>query len=406
MTTANTKSLCLTTDIVILGGGIAGLWLLNRLLIEGYQVLLLEAGALGQGQSIASQGIIHGGLKYALDGNLGGAVNAIADMPARWLACLKGKGELDLQTCRILSSHYYMWSDGGVRSRLKTFLGSKSLRGRVEALTESSQPGFFRDQQLSGTVYELPDFVVDTSSLLHSLADPHSEHLIKVDAESLKFGRDQSGNVSGLEFTSGQTRVTVDARRFIFSAGAGNRDLMQGAKLESTDMQLRPLRMVIAKGPALPMAFVHCIGDSFSLTPRLTLTSHRCMDGDIAWYMGGELAEKGVTLSDNQQIEVAKQLIAALFPRIELSPTRWTAFLINRAEARLAGLHRPDSVFLNSEKNVLITWPTKFTLSPALADEVVRTLRMQQLEPLYAGSMETTKLPRPEVALVPWDERF
>ena len=57
-------------DIVILGGGIAGLWLLNRLRTAGYSTVLFERGALGQGQSIASQGMIHGGMKYALGGAL------------------------------------------------------------------------------------------------------------------------------------------------------------------------------------------------------------------------------------------------------------------------------------------------------------------------------------------------
>lgn len=38
---------CLETDICILGGGIAGLWLNARLRSEGYSTLLVERGALG-----------------------------------------------------------------------------------------------------------------------------------------------------------------------------------------------------------------------------------------------------------------------------------------------------------------------------------------------------------------------
>ena len=57
-------------DIAILGGGIAGLWLLNLLVSRGYSVVLLEKEALGAGQTIASQGMIHGGVKYALQGLL------------------------------------------------------------------------------------------------------------------------------------------------------------------------------------------------------------------------------------------------------------------------------------------------------------------------------------------------
>ncbi|HCS51023.1 MAG TPA: FAD-dependent oxidoreductase, partial [Planctomycetaceae bacterium] len=57
-------------DIVIIGGGIAGLWTLDELRRNGVRALLLENRTLGFGQTISSQGIIHGGLKYSLKGVL------------------------------------------------------------------------------------------------------------------------------------------------------------------------------------------------------------------------------------------------------------------------------------------------------------------------------------------------
>jgi len=57
-------------DVAIIGGGIAGLWLLARLRQRGYGVLLIESERLGTGQTISSQGIIHGGTKYALRGQV------------------------------------------------------------------------------------------------------------------------------------------------------------------------------------------------------------------------------------------------------------------------------------------------------------------------------------------------
>ncbi|HEY6200467.1 MAG TPA: FAD-dependent oxidoreductase, partial [Candidatus Binatia bacterium] len=52
-------------DVLIFGGGAAGLWCLERFRSAGYHALLLESAALGCGQTIAAQGIIHGGGKYA-----------------------------------------------------------------------------------------------------------------------------------------------------------------------------------------------------------------------------------------------------------------------------------------------------------------------------------------------------
>ena len=74
-------TLSYSTDIVVFGGGVAGLWLLNRLRSEGYGAILFESDSLGCGQTVASQGIIHGGLKYALKGSLKGSANVLANMP-------------------------------------------------------------------------------------------------------------------------------------------------------------------------------------------------------------------------------------------------------------------------------------------------------------------------------------
>jgi glycerol-3-phosphate dehydrogenase len=52
-------------DLIIFGAGIAGLWTLNHFRGLGYNAILLETDSIGCGQTIAAQGIIHSGLKYA-----------------------------------------------------------------------------------------------------------------------------------------------------------------------------------------------------------------------------------------------------------------------------------------------------------------------------------------------------
>jgi len=367
-----------STDIVIFGGGIAGLWLLNRLKNEGYNPLLIETECLGGGQTLASQGIIHGGLKYALGGSLTEAANAIASMPKAWRQCLKGNGDVDLTGISILSDNYYMWSDGSLRSKLKTFLGSKSLAGRVQSLERDQYPEFFKNNVIDGTLYELPDFVIDSSSLVKKLRDNVSKvspPIFSIEKGNYHFTKDGDISNYSLVLNSDNQEIVIEAERFIFCAGEGNAELIAQTDIQSVKAQVRPLHMVYLKSSQLPRVFVHCVGDNFSLTPKLTITSHADQQGQIVWYLGGELAEAGVRKNQSEQLKVAKKLVHKLFPRLDVSAAEWNSFLINRAEANIGNNYRPDDAYLLSESNIITAWPTKLTLTPSLADKVVNALR-------------------------------
>ena len=112
----------ITTDVVIIGAGIAGLWLHNCLNNMGFHALLLENKTIGNAQTLSSQGIIHGGAKYALNGTLSKATQAIGAMPTRWQACLDGKGDVDLTHVKVLADHQLMWSKQQLSSKMVSFL--------------------------------------------------------------------------------------------------------------------------------------------------------------------------------------------------------------------------------------------------------------------------------------------
>ena len=67
-------------DIIIIGGGVAGLFIANRLHRAGYNLILIEKDKLGGGQTLASQGMIHGGQKYTLLGRVTPQAASIAAM--------------------------------------------------------------------------------------------------------------------------------------------------------------------------------------------------------------------------------------------------------------------------------------------------------------------------------------
>ncbi len=392
----------IATQIAIVGGGIAGLWLLNRLSKDGYDAVLLEKNTLGGEQTLASQGIIHGGLKYALNGALSPASSVIADMPERWRQCLAGAGEIDLSGCRVLSPHYFMWSNSGYRSRLKTFLGSKALHGRIDTLQRSQYPDFFQHPDVQGTLYQLSDFVLDTPSLLQTLARPWRDRIFHCPQLKLLPGAD--GDIDCVRAQGTMGSVRIEAQRFILCAGEGNEALLAQIRAEQMPMQRRPLHMVYVHMEHPAPVYVHCIGDSFGMTPLLTLTSHPGSGGEPElesegltkglrkwiWYIGGEIAEQGVTLDSEQQQVLAKQQLSKTFSWVDFSKARFGSFLIDRAEPRVANLQRPDNAWVDTRNNFLVAWPTKLTLSPNLGDAVSKTLLEQNILPSSDNSASVT----------------
>jgi len=400
----------LQTDIVILGGGIAGLWLLNRLRQEGFDVILIEKTALGAGQTLASQGIIHGGLKYALSGVLSPASSAIAAMPAQWRQCLRGEGDVDLRGCKVLTPHYYMWSSGGYRSRLKTFLGSKALRGRIDAISPSAYPDFLRAQTLSGMLYQLTDFVVDTPSLVEVLSAPHRDRIFQISPEQLSLLGNAKQGMTSLQLDTPEGTLELQAQRLILSAGEGNGDLLNQLGIDTPQMQTRPLHMLAVRSRHPHPLYLHCIGDNFGMTPRLTITSHPAPDGQWDWYIGGEIAETGVDRSAQEQIAEGRKQLELIFPWVDFSQSQWTSFFINRAEPKLANLQRPDTAYTHSVANTVVTWPTKLTLTPELGKNVVTLFKEQGLRALPNEKIEeaTTTLAKhfatAPIATPRWEE--
>ena len=395
-----------STDIVILGGGIAGLWLLNRMQAEGHHPILFETKALGGEQTLASQGIIHGGLKYALKGALGKDSQNIADMPNRWRQCLNGNGEVDLTGVRLLNENYYMWSDGGLRSRLKSYLGSKSLRGRIDVISKESYPTFFKESSVKGTLYKLPDFVIDTKSLLQKLVFKNEERIFSLANCAYEFHSEESIPRKRLKIAIRGKVVTIEADLFIFCAGEGNSELISKAKLSTVSSQTRPLHMVYLKNSNLPKVYVHCIGNNFKLNPLVTVTSHEAKNGQIVWYLGGAIAESGIDKSKSEQIKAAQKLMRQTFPWMNLSDAKWESFLINRSEADIQSGFRPDDAIVKDERNILVTWPTKLTLVPSLADKVL-THAARLEKSLLAETISLNKLrslfDTPSLASSHWD---
>jgi glycerol-3-phosphate dehydrogenase len=380
-------------DVAVIGGGIAGLWLLDRLHREGFSAALFEADSLGAGQSIASQGIIHGGSKYTLGLMRDSAVESLREMPAIWQASLTGTSGPDLSRAATLSSRTHMWVPRQIGGGVLGAFSRLVMRSRVKRLPASEWPDGLDARVAAGSVYALDELVLDVPSVLEALRAAHRARIRLVPGrDALSFDE----GVGGLRVGG----VTVSAQRVVLAAGDGNESLMERAGIDTVRQQRRPLHQVMVAGMKQPL-YAHCVGKS--TRPLATVTAHPFSGGDYVWNVGGLMAEDGVAESEDALIRRARRELPRLFPAADFGAARWATFRIDRAEGAEASGRRPDGPLVHSHGRFVIVWPTKLALAPALSERVVGLLAEQQLRPGAARLEALASLPEPEVARPPWE---
>jgi len=380
--------------------------LLNRLRNEGYRALLFEHKALGSDQTVASQGMIHGGIKYTLGGALSGASEAIAGMPAYWRSCLRGEGDIDLRGGNILSDHFYLWSSSSAAAKVTTFLASKAIRGRVDKVTKAERPIPLQNQQFKGTVYKLVDMVLDVPGILQLLAGRVMESIYQIDWQHAHLTSGNQTEPPTLQVDIGSETVQIKSNALVLTAGQGNETLLQQSGANAPAMQRRPLQQVMVKHRYPHSFYGHCLGAE--TTPRLTISSHPCEDGSQVWYLGGSIAAKGVDLAPDVLIDHAKKELSTLLPWIDLKEAEWATLAIDRAEPQQHNFARPDQAYASWASgctNVIAAWPAKLTLAPNLSNQIIRMLEERNIRP-YGQSPQPLALPKPAIASAPWQLAF
>ena len=375
-------------DLIIIGGGIVGLWALNQLSKLGYQCVLIEKNQLGCSQSGYSQGIIHGGIKYSLTGSLTKATTSIKDMPSLWQQCLQGQGPIDLTSVKVLSSAHYLWSPQTITGKIAQFLARKSLQGETSLLSPPDYPPIFQHQQFKGSLVAVKETVLDVPSLLQQLAIPHQSRIIQGHATI----KDHM-----VEVAHNQLYKFV-GKKIILTAGAGNEALCANLP-DAPSMQRRPLHMVTIKLPQLTPTFAHCLGAN--QLPRLTITSHQQSSGEWIWYLGGQLAEMGIARDQAQQLQTAREELQQLFPWFNWQQATGDSFLIDRAEIKQASGKRPDLPFVGKAGHCIVSWPTKLAFTPLAVEEIIKQLELENIKPSSENNLPS--FPYPGVLTPSWE---
>lgn len=369
-------------DVVILGGGIAGLWLLRLLRARGYAATVIDPHPLGTGQTIAAQGIIHSGLKYGFDGVARPQTEVLARMPEVWRNAFAGRGEVSLRRVDINQAHTLLLATGEFRGAIVARTAAHLMRSVSSPVPEPEWPKGVTESGFNGAVFKVGEPVIATKPVLQSLA---REAAYQGEA---KFEVEEADRVElTIRSLHGVTELTAGA--LVHAAGIGNE------KGHALATQRRPLRMIMVRGPWFPV-FGHWVVPAPK--PRLTITSH--FDATVmewVWYIGGDVAEKSVGMDEPAAIEFARAELTELFPFLPWKAYEWAIHDVTRAEA--AG--SPAMMALHTAGRTATIWPGKLALAPALAEQTLAWIEGLGITPRGAGV--PLPLPAAAVAKYPWE---
>ena len=312
-------------DAAIVGGGISGLWLANLLVGRGFSVVICEARGVGGLQTLASQGIVHGGTKYALGGT-GTLAGALTEMPDRWRACLGGTGDIDLRGVSVLAE------------TVAIHIGDDTV--------------------------EVDDFVLDVPSLVGRLARPIAGRIVATTVlpDSLV---GNGSNVARIELDT----CTIHARVYVLAAGTGNTPFAQQVGISPTAMRHRPLRQTIVRLRESADVYAHWMSSPQGAEPTLTVTSHGSLLS-----IGGTVADAGANRDQATQIVLVRDLLRRAFPDIDVDGARFDTFVAVRAEPASDAIRDLPDAYVARHGNCLLCLPVKLSLAPRLGDLVLAEL--------------------------------
>jgi glycerol-3-phosphate dehydrogenase len=288
-------------DIVIVGGGVTGAYAAFDASLRGYRVALLEKSDFASGTSSKSSKMVHGGLRYIEQGNLGLVRHSLLERQrlrrnARHLVqrlpflfpVMEQDGVFDKRLAKAFESLLWTydiaggWREGILHQKLS----------KAEVLSHC--PTFNEAHLTGGFLYF--DARVDDARLTLTLARSAAFHGAAVvnHAKVAEVTRNERGNVDGVIVQADGREIRVRAGVVIMATGVWLRDWTGCKKGETAPLQIRP-----AKGVHVAIPWLKIRNDCTVTIPvpgrsrRATITRW----GDVS-YLGTTDEDYGGDLDD------------------------------------------------------------------------------------------------------------
>ena len=353
------------TEIVVVGGGIAGFFALDRLRTAGHQAHLIGCPRPGMDQTQWSQGILHTGWKYHR-----GDPRPFPDLAKTWRDMFEGNAEPKLPHEAIRTSNLRVWGDVDA---------DPSLGPQVV-----DPPDCLGHHQ----VHDLEENIIDPGVVLNHLREKHHPFchhgLVKV-----------TRMAGGFEILTGTEHILT--KHLILAAGAGNEALGMMLGRPPGFMQRRPLRMYLIRG-ALPDLYGHAMQNK---EVALTIHTIPCKHNERIWIIGGALAEDAPELHADEAEHRLRNALMLFLPGGLPTGCWWSSYRIDRAEKATTDGQRPDDVCVELVDGVHYVWPTKLVLAPRAADILLGMLPKPAHRTAQPESVVWQQLPELKAVQVP-----
>jgi hypothetical protein len=383
------------TDLLIFGTGIASLWCTAHLRARGYKVIMICDRPVGGDQTLAAQGIIHAGLKYALSGKITKLARSISAMPQHWLDALHGKGTVDLSGARVAAQGQELMIPDNIMGGLVSRLSQTVFKGQIYDHAD------WRDDILSsgfqGHIVQLPEPVVDVPSVVTHIFQKNQSIIFQTSGQEIVFQTPH-------DIVIGNDVIHTQA--CIFACGAGNQKMATNNQDEPhIQMRLRPLMMGFLK-PAPFLLSAHLIGTSDK--PLATITTHTLQSGEKIWYIGGQVSERATSSPPEKLFKDILKILMRFFPAFDFQQIEMAALALERAEGFATSSHQPpDRPIIQRKNSNFYIWPSKMTFAPLLATQLEDDLKKQGINASGNTNWEPeslNNLANATLAIAPWED--
>ncbi|MDB5617747.1 glycerol-3-phosphate dehydrogenase/oxidase [Tardiphaga sp.] len=245
-------------DILIIGGGVTGAYSAMDAALRGFRVALVEKDDFASGTSSKSSKMVHGGLRYIEQGNLGlvrhsllerqrlrrNASHLVQRLPFLF-PIMEKAGVFDKRFAKAFEGLLWTydlaggWREGVLHQRLS----------KAEVLSHC--PTFKEDDLMGGLMYF--DARVDDARLTLNLARTAAFHgaTIVNHTKAVEITRDARGKVDGAIVQAGDREIQVRAAVVVMATGVWLRDWSGIKKGEAKTLEIRPAKGVHVAVPWL-----------------------------------------------------------------------------------------------------------------------------------------------------------